>query len=169
MEVTDAPPKMATHTSSPALPRPKTLVFLDSTNESSGRVVSPAARRMIRSHVMREYRKQHTELTDQSEKTQSSQLAEQRKPQHSNRDHNALPSKHSSALRTEKSAGDSSEDTSSECTDVDRQRQCPVDSQFHLNGVTDGFAYAGNSSIDFRSYALFNHYSSECTWDGIPS
>jgi len=169
MQGTDASPKMTAQTVSPAFPPPKTLLFLDSTNESSGRVVSPTARRLIRSHVMREYRKQQTELNDQLEKTSSSQLSKQKSPKPSKRDLATFPSKNPPAAYTENSASDFSEDTSSECQTVDWQARYPVDPQYHLNAVTDGFEYAGTSSIYFRSYGLFNHYASECTWDIISS
>lgn len=159
MKGLDVPPKMGVSATSPAVPPPKALVFLESSNDSSGRIVSSAARKTIRSHVMREYRRQQNELTDHDS---PSHKAKQKHVQSPRPEYASLPPESPSASLKDKSSQDLSEDTVPEGKIVLSQRRCSVDSQFHLNDVADAFVCAGNSSIDFQSYALFNHYSSEC-------
>ena len=157
---------MKTTTASPRAPLPKTyqtLVFLESTNDSSGRVVSPTGRKKIRSHVMREYRKQNSELTVQLNKISSSHSRIQTKAQPSTLQQADFLAEKPSPSHSGSSTYDFFEETSPGRRTSERQSASLIDSQCHLNTVTDAFVHAGNSVIDFRSYGLFNHYSSECT------
>lgn len=153
---------MTARATTPVLPAPKTVVFLDSTNESSGRVVSSTTRKIIRSHVMREYRRQQHERPDQLESTSSSRRVKQKKVLSSGAENAILLAQSASPASNERSVQDRSRDTDSECSAVHWPSRHPVQSPYYLDTATNAFVYAGNSSIDFRSYALFNHYASEC-------
>ena len=136
------------------------FVFIDQNGIGSGKAVSSKARKTIRTHVMREYRKKQLNVAlDIGEPcdrgppqwTQCFTLVQE-------------------GVSVVGAAERMEPNPSSRKRSVSRRNDHHVESPSRLlNRVVDTFVYAGSSlALNTRSYGLFSHYSSECPSGSLP-
>ena len=135
------------------------FAFIIETDGNSGKVTSATARRTIRAHVMKNHRTSKTSSNVQVVEIPSSQRAPPRKSRAPVGDQPGTGK--DTASSWEKVGSVCSEQSKRGSRLCDRQARHVESPCRHLTRSTDAFIYAG-SSIDIKSYGLFNHYSSEC-------
>ena len=144
------------------------LAFIQQTDLKSGKIVSPSARRTIRTHVMRTYWKKrfvegcHT--ADPPAILPEGSNERNCPPLGCSPMETFIPKAASNESMASHGAG--SPDNGRTClegsptTVQEEATPSPRPSHF-LNRATDAFIYAG-SSIDVKSYGFFSHYAAEC-------